>query len=88
MTETLAVGGVLLLFVSVTGGIKVIETKGLKKEEFVPMGDRLAAVLVGAALIGLAAVLETGYHRWGLWIALALVAGAALWYAWFLARRL
>jgi hypothetical protein len=78
-----AAGGVLLLF-GVTGGIKRIKTDKIEKEEFVPLGDRAAATLIGAALIGLAAVLEAGIRREGLWATLASGGIVVLLYAGFL----
>jgi Ca2+/Na+ antiporter len=88
VAETLAVGGVILLVLAVTGGIEVIATKLVAKKEFIPMGDRVAAALIGGALIGLAVALQVDWHRWGLWITLGLLAAAVLWYATFLGRRL
>jgi Ca2+/Na+ antiporter len=88
VAETLAVAGAILLLLSVTGGIGLISTAVLKKEQHVPMGDRVAGTLIGVALIALAAMLQTGYHRWGVWIALGCLAAAVLWYAQFLGRRL
>jgi hypothetical protein len=71
----------------VTGGIEGIATKFFQKNEFVTLGDRVAATLLGGALIGLATVLEIGSHRWGLWIALGAGAAVVLWYAGFLWRE-
>ncbi len=78
-----AAGGVLLLY-GVTGGIKRIKAEKIEKDEFVPLGDRAAAILIGAALIGLAAVLEAEYRGGGLWAALGFGAGVVLLYAIFL----
>jgi hypothetical protein len=80
------VGGVLLLL-AVTGGIQGIGTKLLQKDEFVPLGDRIAATLLGGALIGLAAVLDAGLKRRGLWITLGVGAAIVLGYAGFLWRE-
>jgi hypothetical protein len=87
VAETLAVAGTILLLLAVTGGIEGIATKLFQKEQFIPLGDRIAATLLGGALIGLAAVLETGSHRWGLWIALGVGSAVVLWYASFLGRE-
>ena len=87
MAETLAVAGAILLLLAVTGGIQGIATKFFQKNEFVTLGDRVAATLLGAALIGLATVLETGLRRWGLWVALGAGAVVALGYAGFLWRE-
>ena len=87
MAETLAVAGAILLLIAVTGGIEGIATKLFQKEQFVPLGDRIAATLLGGTLIGLAAVLETGSHRWGLWVALGVGGAVVLWYATFLGRE-
>ena len=38
-------------------------------------------------MIGLAAVLETGSHRWGLWVALGVGAAVVVSYAVFLGRE-
>jgi O-antigen/teichoic acid export membrane protein len=78
-----AAGGVLLLF-GVTGGITRIRAERFEKDEFVPLLDRVAAILIGAALIGLAAVLEAGYRSDGLWAALAFGAAVVLAYAGYL----
>ena len=87
MAETLAVAGAILLLLAVTGGIQGIATKFFQKDEFVTLGDRVAATLLGGALIGLATVLETGSHRWGLWTALGAGAVVVLWYAAFIWRE-
>jgi len=87
VAETLAVAGAILLLLAVTGGIEGIATRFLRKDEFVTLGDRVAATLLGGALIGLATVLETGSRRWGLWAALAAGAVVVLWYAGFLWRE-
>jgi arginine exporter protein ArgO len=81
-----AAGGVLLLF-GVTGGIKRIKTDKIEKDEFVPLGDRAAAILIGAALIGLAAVLEAGLRGDWLWATLAFGGIVVLFYAGFLLYR-
>jgi hypothetical protein len=78
-----AAGGVLLLY-GVTGGIKRIKAEKLEKDEFVPLGDRAAAILFGAALIGLAAVLEAGGRGDGLWATLGCGAAVVLVYGGFL----
>lgn len=82
--EILAVLGAIMLLLGVTGGIKGIATKWFKTEEFVPLGDRIAATLLGGALIGLAAVLAADAKRTGLWITLGLGATIVLGYAGFL----
>jgi hypothetical protein len=87
VAEILTSAGVILLLLAVAGGIKGIATKLLQKDEFVALGDRVAATLLGAALIGLAVALEADWHRWGLWIALAVLAAVVLWYAAFLGRE-
>ena len=45
MAETLAVAGSILLLLAVTGGIEGIGTKFFQKDQFVPVGDRIAAIL-------------------------------------------
>jgi hypothetical protein len=68
--EVLAVAGAIMLLLGVTGGIKGIATKWFKTGEFVPLGDRIAATLLGGALIGLAAVFAADVKGTGLWITL------------------
>jgi hypothetical protein len=88
VAETLAVAGAILLLIAVTGGIEGIATKLFQKNQFVPIGDRIAATLLGGALVGLAVVLQVASGSWGVWAALGAGAAALLWYAGFLARRL
>ena len=88
MAETLAVAGSILLLLAITGGIEGIGTKLFQKDQFVAVGDRIAAILLGGALVGLAVVLETASESWGVWVALGAGAAVVLWYAGFLARRL
>jgi len=88
VAETLAVAGSILLLLAVTGGIEGIGTKLFQKDQFVPVGDRIAAILLGGALVGLAVVLETASESRGVWVALGAGAAVVLWYAGFLARRL
>ena len=73
-----------MLLLGVTGGIEGIATKWFKTEEFVPLGDRIPATLLGGALIGLAAVFAADVARTGLWITLGLGAAIVLGYAGFL----
>jgi steroid delta-isomerase-like uncharacterized protein len=84
MEEVLAVVGGILLLLAVTGGIQGIATKLFEKDEFVPLGDRIAATLLGGALIGLAAVLDAGVKHTGLWITLGVGAAIVLGLAGFL----
>src|SRR5439155_2554745 len=79
VAETLAVAGAILLLIAVTGGIEGIATKPFQKDQFVPLGDRIAATLLGGTLIGLAAVLETGSPRGGRWVAPGGGAAGGLW---------
>jgi hypothetical protein len=82
--EILAVAGAIMLLLGVTGGIEGIATKWFETKEFVTLGDRIAATLLGGALIGLAAVLAADVKRTGLWITLGLGAAIVLGYAGFL----
>jgi hypothetical protein len=84
MEAILAAAGGGLLLLGVAGGIKRIKTDKIEKDEFVPLGDRAAAILIGAALIGLAAVLEAGLRGDWLWATLAFGGIVVLLYAGFL----
>lgn len=81
-----AVGGILLLL-AVSGGIKRIKTKDMERDEFVPLGDRIAATLLGGALVGLAAVLQAGHKGTGLWVTLGLGGAVVFGYAGYLWRE-
>jgi hypothetical protein len=80
-TAVAAPGGILVLLSF--GGV-AFESRMLSTKESVPPGDRIAAILVGAALLALATVVEL--HRFSavLWVALAIDAAAALGYSSFL----
>jgi hypothetical protein len=47
----LAVAAAILLLLAVTGAIEGIGTKLFQKNQFVPIGDRIAAILLGGALV-------------------------------------
>ena len=76
-----------MLLLGVAGGIQGIGTKLLQKDEFVPLGDRVAATLLGGALLGLAALRDVGIKRTAFWITLAIGALVVLGYAAFLSFR-
>jgi drug/metabolite transporter (DMT)-like permease len=85
VAETLAVVGSILLLLGVTGGIQGMATKLFSKDEFVPLGDRIWATLIGGTLVGLAVVLETGSKRGlALWIMLGIGAVIVTGYSGFL----
>jgi hypothetical protein len=86
MESVVALSGGILLVLGLGGGIK-LEAQFLKIDSPVPQGDRAAAVLLGAVLVALAAILQAGVTNIALWIDLGLGAAIVLAYAAFIWRH-
>jgi hypothetical protein len=80
-----ALAGGILLVIALGGGIQ-LDSRLVRLHSPVPQGDRAAAVLLGAVLVALAAILEADVSHVALWIDLGLGAAIAVAYAVFIWR--
>jgi hypothetical protein len=83
--SVVALAGGILLILALGGGIQ-LDSRLVRLHSPVPQGDRAAAVLLGAVLVALAAILEADLSDVALWIAMALGAAIAVGYAIFIWR--
>jgi hypothetical protein len=85
LEAVVALTGGILLLLSFSGGS--IESRIVSIPAALPTGDRVAAAVVGWALIALAAMIEVeSLSEPALWVALGLGTGAIVAYAFFLVR--
>lgn len=85
MESVVALAGGILLILAVGGGIQ-LDSRLVRLHSPVPQGDRAVAVLLGAVLIALAAILEGDLGDVALWIVMGLGAAIAAGYAVFIWR--
>jgi Ca2+/Na+ antiporter len=83
--SVVALAGGILLILALGGGIQ-LDSRLVRLHSPVPQGDRAAAVLLGAVLVALAAILEADLSRVALWIDMGLGAAIAVGYAMFIWR--
>jgi hypothetical protein len=83
MESVIALTGGILLILGVGGGIE-LDSRLVRLHSPVPQGDRAAAVLLGAVLVALAAILEAELSRSALWTDFAVGAAIVLGYAGFI----
>jgi hypothetical protein len=83
--SVVALAGAILLILALGGGIQ-LDSRLVRLHSPVPQGDRAAAVLLGAVLVALAAILQADLSHVALWIDIGLGAAIAVGYAIFIWR--